>query len=1357
MSSHYDPRPYAAAAAPPPQPPRKRRWSPLLAGLALLLATLVVLLCALWWWAGSSGSLAYTLTRAAAFLPQGQSLQAEDVSGSLRAGGRIGRLRWSSPSLAVEVQDAHIAWRLAPLLQRQLHVTQLQAASITLTPQDEPDPKPTEPLQQLTLPLQVALPFEVQRITWASANTNASPITIDNLAGSYRYDGAAHQLDIAQVQLAQGRYALQARLQGQAPMALDASLSGSVQQDVPDSTESIKADLQAQVQGHLATADARLELKAQLRPAEGASSAMSALRADLQAQIAPWAQQPLLQAAAELQALDLAALWPQAPTTQLSGNASLQPQGEGWAIDASLHNATPGPWDKQRLPLDRLQARASYDGAQWTVPEALLHAGRGSISVQGSYAPATQQLQGRAELRALNPAALHSQLDAAPLSGQASAEGQEGGAWRFAIDLRAAAPAGKPQAKTALRLDRLSTQGQWQDGRLTIARLQLAALQAQVNGQDLRINTATPGLQGRLQASLPGAQAQFDGQIEAHKGQGRLSLNLQDAQRTQRWLQALPGLANATAGWALDGNASLSADWRGGWQSAQRQLQEAGLLAGTAPKAAAGGAGFTLQAQLKLPRLQATRSAQGDGAPLTLELQGANATLSGTLAQASLQWDGALRQQAGSSQPELRAQLQLRADGGSRGAGRWQAQIGTLQLQASANGQPGPWTLRLSEPLAIALRQSPRLELEASAGQAQIAGPAPGTLQLRWQPLQYAQGAQGPARLRSQGTLTGLPLAWAKAWQTDGQDALTRLGLAGNLVLNGSWDIDASEQLRASARLERASGDLRILTGDDDAPSVVHSSGQGQAAALPQAPASTPAGLRRAALTLDAQGNTLRAQLDWDSERAGRVQADGSTSLARGADGWIWPQDAPLSASVRAELPNVGVWSTLAPPGWRVHGSLNADARLAGTRAAPQWSGQLAADGFGVRSILDGIDLRDGRLRATLQGQRLHITELQLQGGQGSRARILGYSGNRSAAPQDGGQLTASGSVSWGAATEASSAGLSGISMDLQAKAQALQLLVRADRQLSVSGDLQARLAGGQFTLRGQLKTDRATIILPESSAPTLGSDVVVHSAALKRAAAAKAEQARQPEGRVQAAKPPDIALTLDLGDDFALQGHGITTRLEGRLDIRSSAATGGQPRVTGELRTVQGRYRAWGQVLDVETGLLRFNGPYDNPALDVLALRPNISVRAGVQVSGTAQAPRVRLYSDPALPDAEKLSWVVLGRSASAGGAEAALLQQAALALLGRGGGDLTGGIARQMGLDEIGFKGPQDGADASAAALTLGKRLSKDLYVTYERALSGVLGTIYIFYDLSKRLTLRGQTGVQSAVDLIYTVRYD
>ena len=218
------------------------------------------------------------------------------------------------------------------------------------------------------------------------------------------------------------------------------------------------------------------------------------------------------------------------------------------------------------------------------------------------------------------------------------------------------------------------------------------------------------------------------------------------------------------------------------------------------------------------------------------------------------------------------------------------------------------------------------------------------------------------------------------------------------------------------------------------------------------------------------------------------------------------------------------------------------------------------------------------------------------------------------------------------------------------------------------------------------------------------------------------------------------------MGPDFALQGYGLTTRLTGKLTLRTG------PRLTGEIHTEQGRYRAWGQSLDIEQGTIRFNGPLDNPSLDIIALRPNIPVQAGVKVAGSATAPRVQLYSDPVLPDAEVLSWVVMGRDPASGGAETALLQQAALALLSNSTGGGVGNLASNLGLDEVGFKGANG---AEGAALTVGKRISQDLYLSYEQSLDGAMGTLFIFYDLTKRLTLRGQTGEQTAMDLIYTKR--
>uniref|UniRef100_UPI0005BB1338 translocation/assembly module TamB domain-containing protein n=1 Tax=Pseudacidovorax intermedius TaxID=433924 RepID=UPI0005BB1338 len=313
-----------------------------------------------------------------------------------------------------------------------------------------------------------------------------------------------------------------------------------------------------------------------------------------------------------------------------------------------------------------------------------------------------------------------------------------------------------------------------------------------------------------------------------------------------------------------------------------------------------------------------------------------------------------------------------------------------------------------------------------------------------------------------------------------------------------------------------------------------------------------------------------------------------------------------------------------------------------------------------------------------------------------------------SQAAQDGGSLTMSGELGWGPA----SAGRSGLSMSMRGEIRSLRALVRSDRQLTLSGQLQAGLQDGQIRLRGDLTADRAVIILPDESAPSLGSDVVVHSAARDAQERKKAEAAEVSPQQPTTARPPDIQVSFDLGRDFAVQGRGITTRLEGKLDIRATSTTA-PPRVTGEIRTVQGQYRAYGQALDVESGIVRFNGPVDNPQLDILALRPNISQRAGVQITGSAQAPRVKLYSDPPLSDAEVLSWVVLGRASAASGGEAQLMQQAALALLGRlGAGGEGGSLASRFGLDEIGFKGGGNG-DVAGSAITLGKRLSDDFYV--------------------------------------------
>ena len=122
-----------------------------------------------------------------------------------------------------------------------------------------------------------------------------------------------------------------------------------------------------------------------------------------------------------------------------------------------------------------------------------------------------------------------------------------------------------------------------------------------------------------------------------------------------------------------------------------------------------------------------------------------------------------------------------------------------------------------------------------------------------------------------------------------------------------------------------------------------------------------------AEVQLQLQGHAPQASLQWDSD-ARRIQAQGSSRLDYPDGQWQaaqWVADAPLAAQLEAQLPDVAVWSALAPPGWRIKGTLQAQMVLSGSRAQPRWHGSLAADGLALRSVLDGVDLQDGRLRAT--------------------------------------------------------------------------------------------------------------------------------------------------------------------------------------------------------------------------------------------------------------------------------------------------------------------------------------------------------------------------------------------------------
>ncbi|NPC57347.1 translocation/assembly module TamB domain-containing protein [Caenimonas soli] len=1251
----------------------KSRAARALKGLAALVAGLAVLLvlaaAGLWWWAGTEGSVDWTLRQ----LARWQQVTAEGVQGSLRSGMQAKRLLWEAEGLKVEATDVQLAWQPMALI---VGVVQLDhARASTLRIEDRRPPKPRVVPVSLLIPLRVTIDeAKLGQVKWVAA---ANSFEASDVAGSYSFNGLQHQVKLDSLRWAGGRYSGQASVGALGALPVDAALEGRFETPVPGSAKKLPLVFTATLRGPIADLQARALLEGQTASPSGTALATATAR------VTPWALQPVPQAQADFRQLDLGALWPQAPRTSLAGQVRLQPAGTGtWVLNTEFMNEQPGPWDKQRLPIERLSASGEWrQSGQALVRSLQARVGGGSIQGSGQWQGASGWAM-ESKLTGVNPAAVHSLMAPLAVGGRADLKG-EGKAVAFDVDLKAQGAGSKrsPAAANelaatvrALELREAMARGRWADGLLSLAVLEVRTADATLTASGEVRPDARAG-SGRADLQAPGLQAKAQGKLAESSGGGTLNASATNLAQALRWLARLPGVPEGLREMQAAGRAEAQLAWQGGWRDP------------------------AVQANLAVPLLDLRT-----GAAAPWSVRDATATVNGRLSDARLEARGR------AEQGQRRVSLDLSGQGGRRSQAPavWQGQLAALRLSASdpATGT-GTWTLGLQR--AVGMRWSTG-SFDAGAGEALLTAPAraqagraaasdPPAV-LAWEPVRWRTG-----ELRTAGRVTGLPLAWI---EFVGGPQLAGSALSGDMVFDAQWDASLGATPRLRASLARSRGDVTVLAETADGAST-----------------RVRAGVRDARLSLVSEGEAVTATLRWDSERGGTADGQLATRLARGgAAGWYWPDNAPLSGGLRAQLPRIGVWSLLAPPGWRLRGSLGANVSVAGTRADPQLGGTLAADDLALRSVVDGIELQGGRLRAHLDGRRLLIDEFLLRG--------PGPAGT-------GGSLVASGEGSWTA---------NGPQAQMTAQVDRLRASNRSDRQVTVSGTVAAKHDASGTVVNGNLKVDRALVILPEQNTPKLGDDVAVRGAAgpVTQTEAKASEQAARPPARKLV-----LAAELDLGDEFRVQGLGIDTRLRGSLALSGQSITA--PRLVGTIRAEGGEYRAYGQRLDIERGLVRFTGPIDNPSLDILAIRPNLVQRVGVQVTGRALAPFVRLYSEPDLPEAEKLSWLVVGRPSASGGAEAALLQQAGMALLSSRGGGSKRGIAAALGLDELSFK--REGSDGPA--ITLGKRFGRNFYAAYERSLSGALGTLYIFYDLTRRVTVRAETGTRTAVDLIFTFSFD
>ncbi|AGF48113.1 hypothetical protein with a DUF490 domain [Candidatus Kinetoplastibacterium oncopeltii TCC290E] len=256
-------------------------------------------------------------------------------------------------------------------------------------------------------------------------------------------------------------------------------------------------------------------------------------------------------------------------------------------------------------------------------------------------------------------------------------------------------------------------------------------------------------------------------------------------------------------------------------------------------------------------------------------------------------------------------------------------------------------------------------------------------------------------------------------------------------------------------------------------------------------------------------------------------------------------------------------------------------------------------------------------------------------------------------------------------------------------------ILQSLDRYASVSGNIDVDIVFPNFFIGGKLTADDGLVNLDHIlRASTLDDDVIVqHFGSLKNKSN-------------NSFFLPNIDLLFDLGDKFRISVLGLNTGLFG--SIRTSLKDDGRMVGLGTLKANDGVIDVYGKRLKIKHGSLTFQGRFDNPLIDVEALKSGELIESGVRVSGTLQKPVVTLISYPDVSDVEKLSWLILGRGPEDNASDISLLYSVGTALLGRGDS-----FYRQLGLSDVSIKNGSVGSfDSLLPGQTVVGSLIRDEY---------------------------------------------
>ncbi|MFM0321519.1 translocation/assembly module TamB domain-containing protein [Caballeronia glebae] len=1314
-------------------PPRRSGWRRLARWIGVL-ALVVVLIAGI-----AVGTVLYVLTtergtryawNAATSLLKGQ-LSGKLDGGAIATGLQLRDVRWKDgKGTDIAVDSASGRWALTrdPLRFTidYLHVGTIDAR---IAPSNEPSTK-TELPKDLRIPIQLAInDLSVGKLR---LHQGATTTEFSHLLFNGRSDGQHHEATVQRLDTPFGAVTASAKLDGGArpfPLSGDAGYAGKVANE----TVNVNARLSGSLEDLIADVDA---------------SGMK-LNGKAHVEALPFADVPLKSALVTFDHVNPQAFSPSAPEADLAVRAEVKPVADAdpkaFVVSGpvSIVNAKPGSIDKKLLPLIDAHANVRLDASAQSITDLDVRLLK-NATVTGGGTLAGGKGKFDLKVAKLDLNAIEPTLRPTDFAGPIGIE-LDGDTQRIAADLKDPKAAIRAQAK--VKLDPKATT--LDDVKLTVGAGRVEAsgvLKKDANSsydlkakivdfnplllqQQLIAQKPAPVKKGAKAASKPAApprvvQARVNGTLAASGQLAPMLTAKATFKLTDSMYDNLPLTGEGTVQVAgtrlLPSKATLSV--------AGNNVDLNGSF---------GAPGDRLRFKVDAPALERL----GFGVAGTVKADG---DLTGSIAHpniaANYQADGVVFGANRLGHAEGRADIRDGANGAlvftlkARDASTQDVEI--ANLDASLNGTRAHHTLDMiaagkvrGQPVNLALgangkftdapdgphwdgsitklsnKGTPSLKLESplsvSYGPKRLVLGAT-RLVGEGAALNLKSFAMENGRLQSAGTLTNLSVQHLLEVRQilTGEEPPIRT----DLVFDGDWNFTLGATATGYAQVKRRAGDVTI-------------DGTRGLSALGIADISARADF--------SNGNRLNATLHAQASRIGVIDANVHTPLVN-RDGMLTIDDnAPLTGGIDANVPELRTTGGLLGANYLLGGRIALKLVIAGIVAKPNLSGSLTGDNISATVVDQGVQLKDGIIRIALSENLVDLQRVEFHGASGT--------------------LRATGKVR-----------LDQQQPDLTASiiADKLELFASPDRELMLSGKATIANAGlqGGMAIDGKFTVDHALIDLPESSAPSLGDDVVIErpDGTIKGDNQKIAAATERPVGPFT----PRANIEINLGQRFRFKGAGADLGLAGI--ITATSAPGMPLRAVGNVRvtTPGSSYTAFGRKLNIENGFFTFNGPVANPGLNILAMRRNQEVEAGVQVTGTVQAPVAKLISEPSVPDNEKLSWMLFGHGTDQGnnvGQQSAMTS--ALALLGSKGGAK---IAQTVGLDEFTVGSSEVGLTDPQVVL-LSKAINERLVIGYEQGLQSASNAVKATLSLSRFWAVTVYGGTYQGVDLSYTRRFN